>query len=152
VDAVKGTKTAAFDHEKMAEGLSKATGRSYKASMLPFQSINFSLDGKASYLTADRKQWRYDLQSGVVSTDTVINNAMQSGQGGFRGMGLEVMSPDRTKAVYIKDWNLWVRDVKTNESKQLTTDGIKDFGYATDNAGWNSSDRPVLRWSPDSKK
>ena len=40
----------------------------------------------------------------------------------------------------------------TGADKQLTTDGIKDYGYATDNAGWISSDRPVLKWSPDSKK
>ena len=29
---------------------------------------------------------------------------------------------------------------------------MKDFGYATDNAGWTKSDRPILLWSPDSKK
>ena len=40
----------------------------------------------------------------------------------------------------------------TGADKQLTTDGVKDYGYATDNAGWISSDRPVLKWSPDSKK
>ena len=28
----------------------------------------------------------------------------------------------------------------------------KDFGYATNNAGWTKSDRPVLLWSPDSRK
>jgi hypothetical protein len=28
----------------------------------------------------------------------------------------------------------------------------QDYGYATDNAGWISSDRAVLKWSPDSKK
>ncbi|MGB6074594.1 MAG: DPP IV N-terminal domain-containing protein, partial [Candidatus Acidiferrales bacterium] len=27
-----------------------------------------------------------------------------------------------------------------------------DFGYATDNAGWTHSDRPIVLWSPDSKK
>ena len=79
---------------------------------------------------------------------------MQQRSGGFgRGSrGIEVLSPDRTKAVFIKDYNLWVRDTKTNEQKQLTTDGIKDFGYATDNAGWTSSDGAIVRWSPDSKK
>ena len=35
---------------------------------------------------------------------------------------------------------------------QLTTDGVEDFGYATDNAGWTHSARPILVWSPDSKK
>ena len=35
---------------------------------------------------------------------------------------------------------------------QLTVDGVENFGYATDNAGWTHSDRAILRWSPDSKK
>lgn len=71
---------------------------------------------------------------------------------GRRGGGLEVLSPDGKKAVFIKDWNLWVKDVATKQETQLTTDGIKDFGYATDNAGWRHSERPVVLWSPDSKK
>ena len=64
----------------------------------------------------------------------------------------EVLSPDGTKAAFIRDWNLWVRDVATNVETRLTTDGVKDFGYATDNAGWVHSDRAILLWSPDSKK
>ncbi|HYE88327.1 MAG TPA: DPP IV N-terminal domain-containing protein, partial [Vicinamibacterales bacterium] len=55
-------------------------------------------------------------------------------------------------AAYIKDWNLWVRDMTTGTDQPLTTDGVKDYGYATDNAGWRFSGRPVLKWSPDSKK
>ena len=39
-----------------------------------------------------------------------------------------------------------------NQEGALTTDGIKDFGYATDNAGWAHSDRPVVTWSPDSRQ
>ena len=42
--------------------------------------------------------------------------------------------------------------METNEEKQLTNDGIENFGYATDNAGWRQSDRPIGLWSPDSKK
>ncbi len=74
-------------------------------------------------------------------------------RGGVRpGRPPENMSPDRTKAVFIRDWNLWLRDVATNQETQLTTDGVKDFGYATDNAGWIHSDRAIVTWSPDSKK
>ncbi|HEY0929595.1 MAG TPA: DPP IV N-terminal domain-containing protein [Gemmatimonas sp.] len=68
------------------------------------------------------------------------------------GRAPEVLSPDGTKAAFIRDWNLWVRDVASNQETQLTTDGIKDFGYATDNAGWVHSNRALLMWSPDSKK
>lgn len=64
----------------------------------------------------------------------------------------EVLSPDGKYAAFIRDWNLWLREVSTGSEKALTTDGIKDFGYATDNAGWKHSDRPIISWSPDSKK
>lgn len=73
-------------------------------------------------------------------------------QAGFRGMAMGATSPDGKKEVFIKDWNLWVRDTATKKETQLTTDGTKDFGYATDNAGWTHSDRPIVEWSPDSKK
>ena len=69
-----------------------------------------------------------------------------------RGGPLESVSPDGKKAAFIKDWNLWVKDLDTKKETQLTFDGIKDYGYATDNAGWTHSDRPIMLWSPDSKK
>ena len=43
------------------------------------------------------------------------------------------------RRIFICDWNLWVRDVATGQERQLTTDGVKDFGYATSNAGWTTS-------------
>jgi dipeptidyl aminopeptidase/acylaminoacyl peptidase len=63
-----------------------------------------------------------------------------------------VVSPDGKRAAYIKEYNLWMRDLATGKETQLTADGVKDFGYATDNAGWVHSDRAILAWSPDSKK
>lgn len=68
------------------------------------------------------------------------------------GSRTESVSPDGKRAAFIRSYNLWVRDVATGREMQLTTDGQKDFGYATDNAGWVKSDRPVLVWSPDSRK
>jgi dipeptidyl-peptidase 4 len=68
------------------------------------------------------------------------------------GASQEVVSPDGKKTAFIRDWNLWMKDVATKKETQLTTDGVKDFGYATDNAGWKHSDRAILLWSPDSKK
>lgn len=62
------------------------------------------------------------------------------------------MSPDGSKGVFICDWNLWVRDTATGQERQLTTDGVKDNGYATSNAGWSTSAAPSLSWSPDGKK
>lgn len=63
-----------------------------------------------------------------------------------------VVSPDGKRAVFIRDYNLWVTDLASGKETQLTKDGVKDFGYATDNAGWTRSDEPVVLWSPDSKR
>jgi len=52
---------------------------------------------------------------------------------------------------FVRNSNLWLRDASGKET-QLTNDGVKDFGYATDNAGWRKSDRAIVLWSPDSKK
>ncbi len=71
---------------------------------------------------------------------------------GRRSNPLAVVSPDGSREAYIKNYNLWMRDLKTNKETPLTTDGVENFGYATDNAGWVHSDRAILVWSPDSKK
>ncbi len=62
------------------------------------------------------------------------------------------LSPDKKLAAFIRDNNLWVRTVATGEERQLTTDGVEDFGYATDNAGWQHSEGAILTWSEDGKK
>ncbi len=156
VDPSKGSRTVAFDHKKLANSLSSASGRVYAPAMLPFQSFRFSTDDKSITFRAEGKQWKCDLQNYTCTIDTSsqgVGNTQRPGGGGFRGgRGIEVISPDGKSSAFIKDYNLWVKDIKTSQQKQLTTDGIKDFGYATDNAGWKSSDGPVLRWSPDSKK
>ncbi|GAB4053923.1 S9 family peptidase [Spirosoma litoris] len=151
VNPVKGTRLPAFDHQKLADALSKATGKTYEATKLPFQQFSYSSDNTSIIIQADGKQWKYEPQSGQLTADASVIPSMPSAEG-RRGGGNEVLSPDKKQAAYIKDYNLWVRNVQTGAQKQLTTDGIKDFGYATDNAGWRSSDRPILAWSPDSKK
>jgi hypothetical protein len=157
----KGTHAAAFDHQKLAAALSTTTGKAYQAATLPFQSFSFSADGKGVIFQLDGKQWRFETKTNQIVPDTtkVAIVAVIGGRGGRRGgftRGAgnpdEVLSPNGKKAAYIKDFNLWVRDIATNTPTQLTTDGAKDDGYATDNAGWAQGTRPILVWSPDSKK
>lgn len=154
VDPAKKTRAAAFDHQRLATELSVATGKKYEANKLPFSTIGFAEDGKSVSFMADGKQWRYDLLGNKLSTDnlTAGANANPNRMRQRRAGGSEVVSPDGKKSVFIKDWNLWVRDVATKKETQLTTDGVKNYGYATDNAGWTMSEGPIVRWSPDSKK
>ena len=141
VDAAKATKAPAFDHAAVAKALAAALGKPVQAAQLPFQQISFSADALSFSFDSGNKRWTCDVQ-GTQCTAADRPAPVPNSE----------LSPDGRYAAYIKDYNLWVRDMTTGADKQLTTDGVKDYGYATDNAGWIMSDRPVLKWSPDSKK
>lgn len=118
--------------------------------------------GRINWLANDQFWFSVKNQNGTETylvdpakkTKTLTTDYKEAAPTGGRGFGNrnEVLSPDGKKAVFIKNWNLWVRDVASKKETQLTTDGVKDNGYATDNAGWKMSDGPIVRWSPDSKK
>src|ERR1051326_7031344 len=61
VNAEKGTRAPAFDHQKLAESLSKAAGESFTSDKLPFSSLEFIQDGKAIQFEATGKTWHCDL-------------------------------------------------------------------------------------------
>ena len=127
VDPAKKTRSAAFDQQKLAAALSKATGKVYEAEMLPFSSFSLSADGKLIIFEAEGKQWSCDLQTYECKPD---NSHLASGGGRSRGRrirAIEIASPDGTKEAFIKDYNLWIREVKTHKETQLTTDGDKRF-------------------------
>jgi dipeptidyl aminopeptidase/acylaminoacyl peptidase len=149
VDPARATREAAFDHAAVAGALNKAAGTSYTANSLPFTQIEFADDGKTFQFSVDERRWTCD-QQGVSCTST----ASTGHEGGRRGEAgaAQVLSPDGARAAFIRDYNLWVRDVKSGTETQLTRDGVKDYGYATNDAGWTRSDMPVVVWSPDSKK
>ncbi|MCX6552346.1 MAG: DPP IV N-terminal domain-containing protein [Acidobacteria bacterium] len=150
------TRGPVFDHAKLAAALEKAAGGTINPRQLPFQVIQLSPDGKTVSFDHDSRRWACDvLGTACASTGAAIGADPAAGGrgGGGRGAaGNAVTSPDGKRAVFIKDWNLVVRDVATKLESALTTDGEKNFGYATDNAGWASSDRAIVLWSPDSKK
>jgi dipeptidyl-peptidase-4 len=154
VDPVKRTKVPAFDHAKMAAALTSATGGKMKtnAHHLPISEIVLSDGDKKITVGVEARTFRCDLTGEEVCKEVTAPEAKIPEKQSGRAPGGVDVSPDKTKAAFIRDWNLWVRDLATGKETQLTTDGVKDFGYATDNAGWQMSDNPILVWSPDSKK
>ncbi len=142
VDAKKKQRKRAFDHEKLAQALSEAAGKSYKPFKLPFQRFEFSENKDSLIFTVGPVQYTYDIQ----------NNLCKKGKPRKRINRNVIVSPDGTLGAFIREYNLWARDLDSGKEIQLTTDGVKDFGYATNNAGWTKSNRPVLLWSPNSKK
>jgi dipeptidyl-peptidase-4 len=164
VDPAKGSRGPAFDQAKLAAGLSSAAGTPFDGTNLPFATFDYAADMKSISFSASGRRWSCDLQNYQCAPQPAgqgaAADAAQGGRGGRGGRGggggrggrNESLSPDGKRAAFIRDYNLWVRDVATAKETQLTTDGVKDFGYATDNAGWATSDRPIVVWSPDSKE
>jgi len=153
VDPAQGVVAPAFDHKRLASALSSAAGAKYEAGRLPFTEISFSEDRQTVRFNVEKRPWSCDVRGAKCMPDATASLPAGVGRGGRGGGGRnEVLSPDKKRAAFIRDFNLWVRDVATGVETQLTRDGVKDFGYATDNAGWSKSDRPIVQWSPDSRK
>jgi len=143
VDPAKRKRERAFDHEKLAQALSAMADTIYTPLQLPFTAFEFSEDGRSITFNVRNRQYTCDIKNYKCKFD--------EGRRRDRNRNT-VISPDGRLAAFIRDYNLWVRDLTTGEETQLTTDGVKDFGYATNNAGWTKRDSPVLLWSPQSDK
>ena len=142
VNAKKRVRRRAFDHGKLAESLSEMTGKTFDPLELPFSQFFLSDDGQSIVFALKGRRYTYHISSSRLTSLKTLDKADPNA----------VPSPDGTREAFIRDHNLWIRLLPTGEEIQLTTDGVQDFGYATNNAGWTKSSRPVVLWSPDSKK
>ena len=142
VNAHEQTRERVFDHEKLAATISSLTKETYDPFELPFSQLEFSENRQSVIFDIGPKRYSYNIIK-----DQCKEIKMPAGTGRNANV-----SPDGKKSAFIRDYNLWLKNLNTGREKQLTFDGIEDFGYATNNAGWTKSDSPVLLWSPDSKK
>lgn len=143
VDAASKKRTALFDQQKMAAALTEKAGREINAYNLPLQNcqLNISLDTLRFQL--DGKFWAYSIKN---------NRLLDEGAIPLRGKerhwmevddekeGRPVTSPDGKWIAFIKNDNVYVREVATGKEKQLSQDGTLSNYYSS-----------YIQWSPDSK-
>lgn len=143
VDAASKKRTALFDQQKMAAALTEKAGREINAYNLPLQNcrLNISLDTLRFQL--DGKFWAYSIKN---------NRLLDEGAIPLRGKerhwmevddekeGRPVTSPDGKWTAFIKNDNVYVREVATGKEKQLSQDGTLSNYYFS-----------YIQWSPDSK-
>ncbi|MEO5829482.1 MAG: DPP IV N-terminal domain-containing protein [Rhodanobacter sp.] len=144
MDVTSGKATPLFDQARLAAALGKASDKIVDASKLPMRSYQVMADGRID-VGLRSKHYVCDLaavEASCVDRATLVKTGKEPG----------ALSPDKKSEAFIRDWNLWLRDVASGKETQLTTDGIENFGYATDNAGWKHTDSAIVEWSPDSKQ
>jgi dipeptidyl-peptidase-4 len=153
VDAERSTQGPAFDQARLAASLSSAAGKTYKADDLPFYEFRYSRDGKSIEFEAEGASWTCALE------DYKCKKASEAHASRY-----ESLSPDGRWAAFVRDYNLYVRDVATGTVAQLTHDGVAGDDYATPlpdlrtlvaedvTNGDDVKERPAVFWSPDSTK
>ena len=148
VDPRKGSRAPLFDQEKLAAALKSATRAASDAKHLQLSDISLADNNRTLFFMSHGATFQCALESSY-SCKTISGAPPAKGETPHPPLTL---SPDRKLGAYIRNWNLWIRNLNTGAETQLTTDGVENFGYATDNAGWKHSDSAILLWSADSKK
>jgi dipeptidyl-peptidase 4 len=155
IDPAKGTKGPAFDNAKLAAALDTlalpGVTAKFDAAHLPITELTPVNGDKAWILSLNLPIGARSVRCQLAGDGPGKCSVVKRGDG-LRPGAQYALSPDGKRAAFLRDNNLWVREVAGGKETQLTSDGQPDYGYATDNAGWVRSDRPILVWSPDSKK
>ncbi|HRA02662.1 MAG TPA: DPP IV N-terminal domain-containing protein, partial [Thermomonas sp.] len=139
-DPASGTPAPAFDHKALAAAIDKANPKGKPADPDKLMAGGFKRDGDAL---------RIDLRGSAYRCDAAGCAALAKPASGTEP---GAASPDGSRAAFVRDWNLWLRDLASGKETQLTFDGKPDYGYATDNAGWKHTDNAILVWSPDGNR
>ena len=133
VDADTQRKAPAFDHQKIAAALSKATGKSYSATTLPFTNITIADDEKTLEGTFDGASWSCTLTDYICSPAEPRRRTENT---------RPRVSPDKKWEAVINNFNITVRSVGGRTTSVLSLDGSEGNPYELSS----------IAWSPDSKK
>ncbi|MCG2842578.1 prolyl oligopeptidase family serine peptidase [Sandaracinobacter sp. RS1-74] len=140
VEAERRARREAFDHRVLASALSEAGGKEVQADKLPISGLSFGRNLETVEFEALGKRWRYRLAtSELTNLGAVPTPAL-------------LLSPDASRGAFLKDGNLWLRDMRSGAERQLTTDGEHLHGYGVETDAFGKPvGRPQAVWSPDSR-
>ena len=149
VDADTQQKQPSFDHARLADALSRANGRAYQGTRLPFQNFTFNDALSAIEMTIDGSRWTCMLADYSCRTPEVPRpgDIRRGISGPVRGdlsgaTPRPRMSPDGKWMAFIDNYNVAIRPFGGDRRTALSTDGSEGNYY----------DPASIVWSPDSSK
>ncbi|MDT0553548.1 S9 family peptidase [Urechidicola vernalis] len=149
VNFKNGKVTELFDHAKFSQEFSKFTKDTIAFNDISISDVESSKDG----IQFKYKNKKYQLDTKKFEFSKVEEEKKEERN------EFETKSPDGKWIAFVRDYNLFIKSVDDKEEHQLTTDGKKDYEYATwygwyDKMEGENGDRPkhfYVDWSPDSK-
>lgn len=149
VDADTREKTPSFDHTRLADALSRANGRAYQGTRLPFQSFTFNDALSAIEMTIDGARWTcmladYSCRAPEVPRPGELRRGISGPVRGdpFAAAPRPRMSPDGKWMAFIDNYNVAIRPFGGDKRTALSSDGSEGNYY----------DPASITWSPDSSK
>ena len=145
VDAIKGTRHPAFDHQKLAAALSASTGKTVEAKKLSIETLAFDTKKKQLKFRFNDTWWQYDIKKYTCKQletppDTLAEVPdPRSRPRWMRNWRRDSVSADKKWIASIRDYNVIVYSSDKRELIQFTSDGTKEKPYGQ------------LEWSPDGK-
>ncbi|MGB3802057.1 MAG: DPP IV N-terminal domain-containing protein [Lewinella sp.] len=136
-----------FDHANLAVVLSDSLEKDVPLDDLPLDNLDVQADGTLSF-TTDGKNFTLDPETGSLARREREENKNDESIS---------YSPDSSWVAYAEDYNLHLRRADSSERRSLTTDGVRNYEYASW-YGWDdiiegeNGDRPEhfgVQWSPD---
>jgi len=151
IDAEKGTNELAFDHNLFAKLLASASGETVNAEHLPISSVKIHEGNDRIEFVAFDKRWLFENNT-VTEIITASADTKKSVMGDLAASSL--VSPDGKRAVFTRDYNLWLKDLSSGEEWALTEDGEEFYDYAVGGSAWAFPMTYDIqaRWSPDSRR
>lgn len=144
VDAPSGKKLDLFSHSKMAAQLQKLSGKRISPDSLFLTRLHVSSKADTLHFDFDSYVYEYLIsknklyKTGPVPSKPEKQHWMVVDD---EKTASPILSPDGSKEAYIKENNVYVRDVVSRKEKKLSNDGTIGNYYSS----W-------ISWSPDSKK
>lgn len=147
VNARNASNKVAFDHDALAKALTKISNQSIDKNQLPLILVNMTLStalGLADVsFTAFGKRWYFNSETHDCSP---VENDLATQD--------EARSPNGKTIAFVRDYNLWLRDIASSEERALTVDGEEHNAYGIGSGTWGFAwpgFSPAC-WSPDSSR
>lgn len=143
VDASDSKRIPLFNHEKLSAALSELSGKEVEPYALSLNSVLFNERQDTLRFVFDGKHWAYSLKKNRLVSEGNVKPAAPQPHWMVvddEKNGSPVTSPDGKYVAFIKNDNVYVREISTGKEKQLSIDGTLSNYYSS-----------YIQWSPDSK-
>jgi len=144
VDADKKARKELFDSHRLAKALGAASGKEVKPEALALGHLSVSKGLDTLHFVFNNQRWMYASRKNQLVNEGAL--PLPPKQKHWMEVDDEktaspVPSPDGKWIAFIKNQNIYVKEVATGKEKQLSLDGTLGNYYSA-----------YIRWSPDSKK